>query len=205
LGVLSPRQVAVVLSAYASLIHNWVLPEHYQEWWGYGLFFLASAVGQAFYAGLLLVWPRGWIFRVGIAANSAILVLYAVTRTLGVPVFGPHAGLVEPIGVPDLASAIAELALIVVLVRLARATSEKGRTHAATLEPVAKRPDQADGAGRRIGGPAAGPSALRAGRRTDVQPAGATVRAGAAHSTGAAARHHNGQDPVWPDRVGRSV
>ena len=131
---LPPRQVAVVLSAYASLLHNWVLPEHYQEWWGYGAFFLISAAAQAFYAGLLLLWPGGWTFRLGIVGNTAILVLYAVTRTLGVPLLGPNAGQVEPVGVPDLASAAAELGLVIVLIRLAsHATSSAEGVHQCSL------------------------------------------------------------------------
>jgi peptidoglycan/LPS O-acetylase OafA/YrhL len=120
LGAIPPRHVAVVLSAYAAFLHNWVLPEHYREWWGYGLYFLVATTAQAFCAGLLLFWPRRWIFRIGILGNSAILVLYAVTRTLGIPFFGPAAGLLEPVGALDLVTAATELCLVLVLVQLDR-------------------------------------------------------------------------------------
>ena len=32
-----------MLSALAALIHLWVMPEHFGEWWGYGAFFLVAA------------------------------------------------------------------------------------------------------------------------------------------------------------------
>ena len=35
---------AAALSLIASLVHVWIMPEHFAEWWGYGLFFLISAV-----------------------------------------------------------------------------------------------------------------------------------------------------------------
>ena len=54
LGSIPTRHAAVVLSAYAALLHNWVLPEHFLEWRGYGLFFLIATTAQAFCAGLLL-------------------------------------------------------------------------------------------------------------------------------------------------------
>jgi hypothetical protein len=31
------------LSLIAGLIHLWVMPEHFEEWWGYGTFFLVPA------------------------------------------------------------------------------------------------------------------------------------------------------------------
>lgn len=120
LGRIPPRHVAVLLSAYAAVLHNWVLPEHYLEWWGYGLYFLIATSAQAFCAGLLVFWPRRWVFLVGILGNGAILLLYAFTRTLGIPFFGPAAWQVERVGALDLATAAAEVGLVVVLVQLLR-------------------------------------------------------------------------------------
>jgi hypothetical protein len=114
------RYAAVVASAYAALVHNWVLPAHFAEWWGYGLAFLVMAAAQGFYSGLLLLGPGRSVFAAGIAGNAAILALYALTRTLGVPLLGPHAGQVEAVALPDLAAAVAEVALVVALVRLLR-------------------------------------------------------------------------------------
>ena len=75
--------VAAALSLFAALIHLWVMPEHFTEWWGYGLFFLVAAVAQVVYVPLLLRWPNRSVLLVGIAGNLAIVVLYLLTRTVG--------------------------------------------------------------------------------------------------------------------------
>ena len=41
---------AASLSLVAALIHLWVAPEHFGEWWGYGAFFLVAAAAQLLYA-----------------------------------------------------------------------------------------------------------------------------------------------------------
>ena len=102
---------AAALSLLAALIHLWVMPEHFEEWWGYGTFFLVIAIAQWFYSVDLLRWPTRLLFYLGIGSNLAIIVLYIVTRTVGIPLFGPHARVVEEVGVVDLCAAISELAL----------------------------------------------------------------------------------------------
>jgi hypothetical protein len=215
LSRLPSRQSAVVLSAYASLVHDWVLPQHYQEWWGYGLFFLLAAALQAFYAGLLLLWPGRWVYLVGIAANGALLSLYAVTRTLGVPLLGPHAGLVESVGVPDLASAAAEVALVCVLVRLCHAAPRERpvldfsapplhrRTHATTLDILQARRDQVERAGHRVSAPADRPTQVGPGRRPELEPTGPAVPAAVAQpKPGNTGRHHHGNDALGGAQAG---
>jgi FtsP/CotA-like multicopper oxidase with cupredoxin domain len=110
--------VAAGLSVMAALIHIWVAPQHFEEWWGYGAFFVVAAVVQGLYGLALLRWPRPSVYFVGIAGNLAIVVLYLVTRTAGVPFFGPHAGEVEGIGAVDLTSTVAEVALVGALAAL---------------------------------------------------------------------------------------
>ena len=77
-----------------------------------------AAVFQGFYSLALLRRPRPSLFLVGIIANVSIVVLWLVTRTAGIPYFGPHAGEVEATGVLDLAATVAELALVIVLAAL---------------------------------------------------------------------------------------
>lgn len=112
-----------MLSVYAAVLHNWVLPEHWRVWWGYGLYFLLAACAQFFYSGAVVLWPARWIARVGIVGNTSLLVLYVITRTTGIPIFGPAAGQVESVGFLDLLTAAAEVALIVVLMGLQRTSS----------------------------------------------------------------------------------
>jgi len=106
---------AAAFSLLAALIHLWVIPEHFEEWWGYGAFFLVSAVAQGAYTAALLRWPRRPLFLLGIGGNVSIMVLYLLTRTVGIPFFGPHAGEVEGVGVADLFATTSELALVVAL------------------------------------------------------------------------------------------
>lgn len=107
--------VAAAFSLSAALIHLWVIPEHFEEWWGYGTFFLISAVVQWAYTAALLRWPRRPLLLLGIGGNVSIIVLYLLTRTVGIPFFGPHAGEVEGVGVADLFATTSELALVVAL------------------------------------------------------------------------------------------
>ena len=107
--------VAAAFSLLAALIHLWVIPEHFEEWWGYGAFFLVSAVAQGAYSAALLRWSRRPLLLVGIGGNVSIIVLYLLPRTVGIPLFGPHAGEVEGVGVADLFATTSELALVVVL------------------------------------------------------------------------------------------
>jgi hypothetical protein len=110
--------LAAVLSLAAASIHVWAMPEHFEEWWGYGAFFLGAAVFQGLY-GLVLLWrPGSSYFLLGIVANLAIVVLWLVTRTAEIPFFGPHAGEVEATGAADVAATTVELALVMALVVL---------------------------------------------------------------------------------------
>src|SRR5919107_127683 len=104
------------LSLLAALIHLWVMPEHFQEWWGYGTFFLMAAVAQVVYVPLLLRWPnRSVLLLLGIAGNSAIVLLYLLTRVVWVPLFGPEAGEVEGVGIIDVCATASEAAIVVAL------------------------------------------------------------------------------------------
>ena len=39
---------ATALSLVAGPVHLWVMPEHFEEWWGYGAFFFVAAAAQLF-------------------------------------------------------------------------------------------------------------------------------------------------------------
>lgn len=110
--------MAVALSLVAALIHAVVMPEHMAEWWGYGVFFLVTALAQGLYAVALLRWARPPLFAIGIVGNLAVIGLYIVTRTVGVPFFGPGAGEMEAVGPLDLASKVVEAMLIITLMAL---------------------------------------------------------------------------------------
>ena len=107
--------VAAVLSLGAAWVHLAYAAPHFRQWWAYGAFFVATGVGQAVFAPLILRWPRPALAGLGIAGNLSIVAMYVVSRTDGAPL-GPHAHVIEPVGTVDLATAAAEIVLIAVLV-----------------------------------------------------------------------------------------
>jgi hypothetical protein len=107
--------MVAAISLLAGFIHLWVTPEHFEEWWGYGAFFLVAALAQVLYVPLVLRWPNQTVLLLGIAGNSAIVLLYLFTRVEGVPLFGPEAGEVEGVGIIDVCATISEVAIVVAL------------------------------------------------------------------------------------------
>jgi hypothetical protein len=103
------------LSLLAALIHLWVMPEHFEEWWGYGMFFLVAGVVQVVYVPLLVRWPNQTVLLLGMVGNSAIVLLYLFTRVVGIPFFGPEAGEVEGVGIIDVCATASEAAIVVAL------------------------------------------------------------------------------------------
>jgi hypothetical protein len=103
------------LSLMAGLVHLWVTPEHFEEWWGYGAFFLVAAVAQVLYVPLLIRWPNRTVLLLGIVGNSAIVLLYLLTRVVGIPLFGPEAGEIEGVGIIDVCATMSEAAIVVAL------------------------------------------------------------------------------------------
>jgi hypothetical protein len=110
-------EVAAALLLVAAAMHLWVLEPHFLEWWAYGVFFLASAVGQAVLAVVVLRRTPTWLVLTGIAGNLAIVAMYVLSRTNGPPL-GPHAGRPEPAGLLDVACTAAEVGVIVTLLGL---------------------------------------------------------------------------------------
>ena len=132
-GAVRPSRVlyaAAALSLLAALIHLWVTPEHFEEWWGYGAFFLAAALAQVLYAPLVLVWPTRIALLLGIGGNLAIVALYLLTRTVGIPLFGPGAGEAEGAGFVDLCATASEVGIAAALgaALLRETTTERRRT-----------------------------------------------------------------------------
>jgi hypothetical protein len=114
----------------AALVHLWMTPEHFEEWRGYGAFFLVAAAAQILYVPIVLLLPTRIILLLGIAGNLAIVVLYLLTRTVGIPFFGPEAGEVEGFGFVDVCATASELGIAVALgaALLRNASPERRRT-----------------------------------------------------------------------------
>ncbi len=106
--------VAAFLSVGAGYVHLAYTQSHWEDWWAYGAFFLATGIGQLLYAPLVMKWPSRAMIAAGIAGNLAIVGMYVYSRTEGIPI-GPHARVVEKAGAVDLATTAAEIALVVML------------------------------------------------------------------------------------------
>src|SRR5487761_574590 len=130
--------VCVIVSGSA---HGLVTQEHFQEWWGYGVFFLVTAICLIGF-GLALITDaidprytpgdvqrlRRLMYAIGAVGNVSILVLYVLTRTVGIPL-GPGWGSVESVGAIDVLAKTAEIlavAGLVVLLLKTRPSLTKG-------------------------------------------------------------------------------
>ena len=99
------------LSAAAAAIHFAVVFEHFNDYTLYGVFFLVLAWAQLIWPAVLLWRPsRVWLW-LGLTGNAAVLAVYAVSRTVGLP-FGPDLHHPEPVGALDVVSGVLEFALI---------------------------------------------------------------------------------------------
>jgi hypothetical protein len=124
----------VIVSGF---VHGFVAPEHFREWWGYGVFFLAASICLIGF-GLALVTDaidprympgdvhrlRRVMYAIGAIGNVSILALYVLTRTVGIPL-GPGSGSVESVGAIDLVAKSTEVlavaGLVVLLIKTHRA------------------------------------------------------------------------------------
>jgi hypothetical protein len=103
--------VGAALSVGAAVIHAIVIPPHLSEAVLYGVFFTALAAAQLGWAVLVVVRPRPWVLAAGAAGNLAVVALWAVTRTAGVPL-GIAAGQREAFGVLDTSCGLLELGVV---------------------------------------------------------------------------------------------
>jgi hypothetical protein len=101
-----------VLSLGAAAIHFAVMPEHLAEWWAFGGFFAALGWFQALWSIGYLAGPSGRLARFAIAVNLATVLVWAWSRTIGLPI-GPDPGVPEPLGAADVVATVLELLLVI--------------------------------------------------------------------------------------------
>jgi hypothetical protein len=120
---------ATVLSASLALVHFLATPLYFDRWLGYGVFFLTVAVLQVMYSMALAAGePNRALLWLGILGNALVIALWAVTRTVGIPLFGPMAGEVLPVGLLDgLAQVLAAILIVHLAVLLQQFDRLEGR------------------------------------------------------------------------------
>lgn len=128
----SPLHVAAALSVGAASVHLGVCPEHFREGLLYGAFFAGASTAQFAWSALALTRRRlPWLAAAGLCGNASLVMLWAVTRTLGIPL-GPGAGEVERVGLLDILATACELGVMAmcVVAILARRRHSGGRDRA---------------------------------------------------------------------------
>lgn len=125
--------VALCCSLAGGLAHLVGAPEHLRTWPVSGVFFAVLGVAQAAYAAALYRGRRDVPFlSAGIAGTVAVVVLYVVSRTAGLPFTPPVAahggpllpgrsilpGALPPVGAFDLFTLAVELGVVVCLLAL---------------------------------------------------------------------------------------
>lgn len=102
---------AMMASIGAAVVHVAVIPEHFHESTLYGTFFVVAAVCQ-FGGAAVLAWSRVRVLALLVAwGNAAIVLVWVVTRVVGIPL-GPEAGVVEPVRGLDLTASALELLVV---------------------------------------------------------------------------------------------
>jgi hypothetical protein len=94
------------------VIHAAVVPEHLQEEWIFGVFFILAAGFQIAWAIPVVVGRSTIIYATGALANGALIGIWVVSRTIGLPI-GPMRWMAEPVGGTDVTAALLELLLVV--------------------------------------------------------------------------------------------
>jgi len=100
--------VAGASAAAAGFVHFAVAPQHFAEWWGFGAFFVVCGEVQLGWALLVRRVPGRLVLSVGLAGSLLLVVVWAVSRTSGLPL-GPEPLIPEAVGRPDLLAVALEL------------------------------------------------------------------------------------------------
>jgi hypothetical protein len=106
-----------VTSLATAGIHFAVMGEHFREYVAFGVFFSLVAWFQALWALGIAVSPTRPLLTVGLVVNAAVVVIWVVSRTAGLPI-GPEPGTAEPAAFLDVLSTILEIGIVVVTATL---------------------------------------------------------------------------------------
>lgn len=84
------RALAAACALVAGAVHLWVVPEHYEEAWVLGTFFVVVGSGQLVLAAVLRWVTATWFLVTAIVAHLSVIALYVVSRTAELPFVPPH-------------------------------------------------------------------------------------------------------------------
>lgn len=109
-AALGARVGAVVALAGSAAVHATVIGEHLDEWFLAGSFFIVVTLAELFLAlAVILAWTQRTAVAV-VLTSLGTVVVWLVSRTVGLP-FGPaEFRAAEAVGAPDLACCVLEVA-----------------------------------------------------------------------------------------------
>ncbi len=112
--------VAAVLVFASSFLHSAVIADHIEYWLPFGICFAVATIAQAVWAALIYRDPLNRrVLVAGAIGNFALVVVWAISRTVGTPV-GPEPWRPEPVGFADVFATLDELmAVVLILVVIA--------------------------------------------------------------------------------------
>jgi hypothetical protein len=118
--------LAALLVLASSLIHAVVIAVHFEEYWLFGVCFAVATVLQAIWTAQVYAGPLSRRLLVaGAVGNGALALVWAISRTAGLPL-GPHPWQPEAVGAVDVLATLDEL-LAVALAGAALACIRSGR------------------------------------------------------------------------------
>ncbi len=106
---------AVVSSAAAAGVHAALGPAHFSEQPVFGLYFAGAALAQLLWAVAMMTRPSRMLLELAVIGNTAAVVLWVLTRTVGLGALMPTP---EPVGSWDLACIAWEATLVLACIRL---------------------------------------------------------------------------------------
>jgi hypothetical protein len=107
--------VAALLVLISAVIHAAVIADHFEDYWLFGVFFAVVACLQAVWTGLIYAGRlTRRVLLAGAIGNAALAALWAISRTIGVPL-GPHPWQAEAVGEVDVLSTLDEVAAVILV------------------------------------------------------------------------------------------
>jgi putative NADH-flavin reductase len=119
------RRLCALALLVTAVIHLAVVPEHAREWPAAAVFFVALTVAELALAAVVLTGKSRRTLLVGGAVSLASALLWAASRTVGLPL-GPEAFRPEAVAAPDLLATALEAFAAAVFVHLAARSPRSG-------------------------------------------------------------------------------
>ena len=124
--------MAAVLVLASSLIHAAMIVDHFEKYWLFGMCFAIAAVGQALWVAQVYADRLNRrVLIAGAVGNAALVVVWAVSRTVGMPL-GPDAWQADAVSAVDVLATVDELLAVILVAIVLR----KLRTGGGIVAPV---------------------------------------------------------------------